>query len=112
MNKIDKLRNKINVLKQTQDNLELSDIFTEDQFEEEVIHEMYAYEDTNYHMRKIDEIMFNEAYSDYLDMLITDGFLENTEEYKDIQEEIEALEDEIIDLEEEDEEDEEDEHQK
>ena len=99
--KIDELRNKINVLKQTQENIEASDIFSEDQFEEEVIREIYRHDGINYNMRENDECMFNEAYNDYLDMLISEGFIEDTEEYKELQEEIETLEDKILDLEDE-----------
>lgn len=99
--KIDELRNKIKGLKQDQENIELSDIFSEDRFEKEVIREIYEYENIKYHMRKIDETMFNEEYNNYLDGLISDGFIENTDEYKEIQEEIESLEDEILDLEDE-----------
>ena len=88
----------IEKLKKEQECLQVTDYISEDDFEL-VLQDMYEWEQTYYHMRTVDPIMFREEYLNYCDSLGKDGWLEETDDYKELQHQIEELNDLLADIE-------------
>jgi hypothetical protein len=97
MELINRIKELIKQIEKKRDSLEVTDYFSEDDFEE-VLRDMYEYEHIHHHMRKIDPIMFREEYLNYCDSLEQDGWLTDTDDYKELTRNIEDLEDLLSDI--------------
>jgi hypothetical protein len=97
MELINRVKELIKQIESKRDSLEVTDYFSEDDYEE-FLHEVYAWEETYYHIRKIDPIMFRQDYLNHCDLLERDGFFEGLDDYKELTQHIEDLEELLSDI--------------